>query len=29
MNPKVLKEEGFKHLDRVIDLVSCVMLSIE
>lgn len=23
MNPRVLKEEGFKHLDRVIDLVSC------
>lgn len=22
MNPRVLKEEGFKHLDRVIDLVS-------
>ena len=21
MNPRVLKEEGFKHLDRVIDLV--------
>lgn len=23
MNPRVLKKEGFKHLDRVIDLVSC------
>lgn len=23
MNPRVLKEEGFKHLDRVIDLVRC------
>jgi hypothetical protein len=22
MNPRVLKEEGFNHLDRVIDLVS-------
>jgi aryl-phospho-beta-D-glucosidase BglC (GH1 family) len=22
MNPRVLKESGFKHLDRVIDLVS-------
>lgn len=22
MNPRVLKEEGFKHLDRVVDLVS-------
>ena len=21
MNPRVLKEEGFKHLDRVVDLV--------
>jgi hypothetical protein len=21
MNPRVLKESGFKHLDRVIDLV--------
>lgn len=23
MNPFVIKEEGFKHLDRVINLVSC------
>ena len=22
MNPRVLKEEGFKHLDRVVELVS-------
>jgi hypothetical protein len=22
MNPRVLKESGFKHLDRVIDLVT-------
>lgn len=26
MNPKVLKVEGFKHLDRVIDLVYCKLL---
>lgn len=25
MNPRVLKEEGFKHLDGVIDLVSCFL----
>lgn len=24
MNPRVLKESGFKHLDRVVDLVSLV-----
>lgn len=23
MNPRVLKESGFKHLDRVVNLVSC------
>lgn len=23
MNPRVLKESGFKHLDRVVQLVSC------
>ena len=22
MNPRVIKEEGYKHLDRVIDIVS-------
>lgn len=27
MNPRVLKEEGFKHLDRVIDLVSDAALA--
>jgi len=27
MNPRVLKESGFKHLDRVIDLVSSLSLS--
>lgn len=26
MNPRVLKESGFKHLDRVIDLVSSARL---
>ena len=24
MNPRVLKPDGFKHLDRVVDLVSCL-----
>ena len=26
MNPRVLKPEGFKHLDRVIDLVDCFLV---
>ena len=26
MNPRVLKQSGFKHLDRVIDLVSLLLL---
>ena len=29
MNPRVLKKEGFKHLDRVIDLVSKLSVSVE
>lgn len=28
MNPRVLKESGFKHLDRVVDLVSCSLKSL-
>jgi hypothetical protein len=27
MNPRVLKEQGFKHLDRVIELVSFIGIS--
>ena len=29
MDPKGFKEEGFKHLDRVVELVSCPMRAME
>jgi aryl-phospho-beta-D-glucosidase BglC (GH1 family) len=29
MNPRVLKESGFKHLDRVIDLVRVLQRNVD